>query len=359
MTYLHHRYTNPMIRIQREVRIPDGAVGALRVVEGQSVDIRNKIAQAIVPTKYHVLEAARELGLRDPDNLPKMLFVEPKDFKKRVEKGTPLAGKDKLRGRRVFAPADGIIVFVGEGRIIFQELPQMLELEAGVRGTVVSVVAGRSAVIETTGAWLQGVWGNGRDVIATMRLEPSRGVETISSESLDTTYKNEVVVTTRPLTPNALNIAQARRFAGVVAPSAPIELLPALLEAEFAVFLTEGFGQFPMNQAAQDLLKEFDSYQVTLDAHNIGRWDTKRPELIINRTTTDELSAPDPFLTARKGQRLRITREPYVGAIARVVDVPRAPVALENGLRVPCARVELLSNGRQVFVPIANLEFLG
>jgi len=356
MSYLNQRYASSLMRIRREVRLPDNAVGSVRVVEGQAVDIRNKVARGIVPTHHYIIEAAKELGLRDPASLKNLLLVTDK---RQIEAGTVIAGKDALRGKRVFAPANGVIAYVGEGRIIFQELPKILDLEAGVRGTVTQVIDGRSVIIEATGAWLQGVWGNGGNVIATMRLEPSRGIETIQREALDLTYKNEIVVTARPLTLAALEVAEVRRFAGIVAPSMPIELLPMVQDTDRAIFLTEGFGNYRMSVPTFELLKEFDSYQVTLDAHLPRRWDVRRPELVINRTINDMVPAPDPYLTLKKGQRVRITREPHVGNIARVLNLPKNPMPLENGLLVPCARVEIATTGNQINVPLANLEYIG
>jgi hypothetical protein len=56
--------------------------------------------------------------------------------------------------------------------------------------------------------------------------------------------------------------------------------------------------------------------------------------------------------------RVRINRAPYAGQTARIVDLPDSPVQIENGLRVLSAQVKL-QDGREVLVPMANLEALG
>jgi len=55
---------------------------------------------------------------------------------------------------------------------------------------------------------------------------------------------------------------------------------------------------------------------------------------------------------------VRMIREPYMGQTGIILDLPKAPVLLDNGLRVPCAQVELVA-GDKLFVPLANLEVLG
>lgn len=357
MSYPNHRYCHPLMKIKRNVRFPEDASGVLSALVGQEVDIRNKIGRGIVPSQHYIIEANKELGIRDGASLKNYLLI--KDNRSVIKAGTPIAGKDAQRGRRVFAPADGLIVYVGEGRIIFQAVPEVIELEAGVRGTISEVYNGRSVTIETTGAFLQGVWGNGKNIISTLRLEPPKGVETMSPEALDSTYRNEIVVSSRPLTAKALDIAESRNFGAMIAPSAPFELIDRLLSVEFAVMLTEGFGDYRMNGVAQELLKEFESYQATLDAHFTRRWDTRRPELVINRTGAENTPAFDASIRFRKGQLVRIARDPYMGISAKIVELPKTPILLDNGLRVLCGMVELNTTGDIVPVPLANLEFFG
>jgi hypothetical protein len=355
MYYPKQRYSAELARIQRQTLLPEGAVGNIQVETGQIVDVRDTVARGMIPAQHVILNAAQELGIR-PDKLNEWLLV---NLRGRVEAGQAVAGKDATRGKRVFSPINGIVIAVDEGRVIIQETPQIIKLDAGVRGRVTQVIEGRGVAIEARGAILQGVWGNDRNVIAVVRWEPERdGLDKIPLESLDTTYKNEVVITRSPITATSLDIAVARGFAGIIAPSMSASLIEPVLQASFAVMLTEGFGSMPMSAAVVYLLRQFNGAQGMLDAAQPRRFAERRAELVINRPTTGSLSDTTEAVPLAEGMRVRITRDPYAGVLGTVVELPSHPVVLENGLRVKCAYVEIMA-GQEVAVPLANLEVAG
>jgi hypothetical protein len=55
---------------------------------------------------------------------------------------------------------------------------------------------------------------------------------------------------------------------------------------------------------------------------------------------------------------VRATCPPHAGLTGKIVDLPKTPTLLDNGLRVPCAQVEFVA-GETAFVPLANLEYYG
>lgn len=355
MRYPEPRLALDMTTFNRRVRLPQAAIGQVTATDGQRVDIRDVVVRGFVPSQHIIIEAARILRLRDPDSLPLFMLAE---LRSRVKAQDPIAGRDAKRGRRVFAPVDGMVVYVGGGRIIMQVMPEILNLDAGVRGRVVEVEPGRGVTIQATGALIQGVWGNGRSVIAIMRMEPKEGIENIALNQLDTTYKNEIIVTMRPLTQDGLRVAEIRSFAGIIAPSINANLLEYASQAQRAILLTEGFGQIRMSSAIATLLQEFDSFQMTLDAYQPQRWEERRPEIVVNRASSTAPAPAELNIRLQRGIRVRITRDPYAGLFGKVADIPRLPIALDNGLRVPGAMIELI-NGDTVAVPLANLEIAG
>jgi len=58
------------------------------------------------------------------------------------------------------------------------------------------------------------------------------------------------------------------------------------------------------------------------------------------------------------GALVRLTRAPYLGTVGRVILLPDTPQETAIGSRALGAHVRL-GDGRQVFVPYANLELLG
>lgn len=355
--YPDQRLIAKMTSIQREALLPEDAEGVVSIVEGQAVDIRQVIARGNMPSRLVVVNAVAELGSMTDETLRRLLLV--KEGVDKVTIGEPIAGKDRKRGRRVMSPIDGFVVGINKGRILMREIPEYINLEAGVRGTVKEVYPGRGARIEATGAILQGVWGNGRRLIAVMRFEPTAGgIEDMPLETLDVTYKGEIVITTRPLTPYILTVAQVRSFGGIIAPSMDARMVEMALGMDIAIMLTEGFGEARMSQAIVGLLQELEGGQMTLDAYSPSRFVPRRPEAIFNRRADDSFAPPEIGQPLKRGMRVRVGRDPYMGYVGRVVDLPDHPMLLDNGLRLMCAKVDF-PNGESVQIPLANLELAG
>ncbi|MDQ7034036.1 MAG: hypothetical protein Q9P01_04155 [Anaerolineae bacterium] len=355
MYYPTQRYSSELAQIYRQAMLPESAIGNIQVEVGQLVDVRDAVARGMIPARHVIVDAAKELGIR-PNQVTERMLV---NLRGRVEEGQAIAGQDAERGKRVFSPIHGIIIAVDEGRIIIQKTPQLIKLEAGVRGRITEVFAGRGVAIEARGAILQGVWGNDKNIIAIIRWEPEQGgLASINLESLDTTYKNEIVIIRNPLTHAALEIAKIRGFAGIIAPSMSANMIDTVLDVNFAVMLTEGFGNMYLSSAVSHLLGQFNGAQGMLDAAQPQRFAERRAELVINRPATGEVENVTKAVPLAADVKVRLTREPYLGDVGTIVELPSNPVLLENGLRVKCARVELIA-GEYVDVPLANLELAG
>ncbi len=206
MTYAiyfpEHRHQLPLSVIRRERTLPDGG-GAIDAVVNTRVDVNEVIARAAVPSPYTIVDARRFFNLRKPADLDALLEVEAGD---RIEAGQTLAIRGGLRGKRLLSPVSGTVAYIGEGQIILQESAEVLEVEAGMNGVVVEVRPGRGVTIEAYGAVLQGMWGNNRRAIGTLRLEPEAGIENIYRDALDIEFRGVIVVTKRPLRQTTLQV---------------------------------------------------------------------------------------------------------------------------------------------------------
>jgi hypothetical protein len=246
---------------------------------------------------------------------------------------------------------------VDKGTIILQQLSDAIDLEAGLNGTVIEVRPPRGAVIETMGALLQGVWGNGRRGIGTLRFEPEGGVENMDAESLDLEYRGAIVILRQSLTLPAIQAIAEQSLAGLVAPSIEVRLIDHALHAGGAILLTEGIGGMRMNPQISTFLELMAGRQAMLDARAPDA--DGRPELFINVPLAGERpSAPLTSLSLQIGMQVRVARADMPSAYGQVLAIPGEPVMLENGLVCPCAQVEMVT-GERVFVPLANLEIAG
>ena len=73
-----------------------------------------------------------------------------------------IAVGEGLFPRSVRAPREGRVVAVGGGQVLMEVGESKIELRAGIPGTIIEIIPNRGAVIQTAGALVQGVWGNGR-----------------------------------------------------------------------------------------------------------------------------------------------------------------------------------------------------
>ncbi len=357
MYYPDQRAVSPYIIIRREVNLPDEALGIIRVRNGATVDIRDVVANGVMSIGYIIVEAANYLGIKTPKELNDLMLVEVGNL---VEEGQILAGRSATRGRRVPAPTRGIISAVDNGRIIMQKMPDLLDLEAGVRGRVTQVRQGISVTIEATGAQIHGIWGNGKRIISALRKEPEMGLQTATNDMLEMRFSGIVMFTRTPITARSFQVMQEQTLAGIIAPSMDTNLIELAMQAEGVILLTEGFGNMSMNPTTFNILEEFDGQQVTVDGHRPNRWETRYPEVLINVQGRDgqRPTRPNVMLSLRAGMSVRLTREPFLGQTGSIINLPKKPVLLDNGLRVPCAEVQLVA-GETLFVPLANLEILG
>jgi hypothetical protein len=355
--YPEQRHLIGLTTFRRDRLLPLDAGGSVEVSRGDRVDLHHVIARGTLPSGYLVIDAARALKLRKPDALNEQLHVAVGDP---VEIGQLLAGKEGRRKRGVRSPLTGSVAYIGEGRIILQEIEETITVEAGLTGQVTDVRKGRGAVIEGIGAVVQGVWGNDRRAIGTLRLEPDEGLENIYGEALSSPFRGTVVISRRPLRADSFEVLVTQDIAGVIAPSMDPALIPAALECPRAVLLTEGFGTMRMGGALSTFLLNLQGRQATVDAAQAGILEARRPEAVITvpMIPGERPAAPRIDQRIQEDLQVRLTRGDFTGSVGTVTELPKTPVLLENGLSVYCARVNLIT-GETVAVPLENLEVFG
>ncbi len=346
----NQRLVLPYTRVKREVLLPNNLIGTVLVRVGQQVNPNTVIASGNRTTQHHVVNCAAELGLRRTAKLTDVLMVKLGDV---VKQGEVLAGQQLQRGKRSFAPVDGQVVAIEDGTLIIRQIIDRVDLLAGMRGVVTDVRPGRGIEIEGSGALLQGVWGNNRRAVGSLRLEPERGIEMPPNE-----WRGTIMVTPHPVTAVTLVRMEQLRLAGLIAPSMDSTLLEVALQLEQAILLTEGFGQMSMHNVLQSRLARFEKRYATVHAVSPRSVVTRHPEVLIAVGATDEevplsesLASPEVSV----GVAVRVIREPYHGQIGKIIEVGRHSSALSNGLSVPAAVVKF-SNGRIEPIPMTNLE---
>lgn len=345
------KHVTPLNSIRRERRLPIPGTVTVRVNEKvQAADI---VAEAEVRPKHVFLDIARALGV-PPREVGRHMACEKGD---RVEAGDILAGPIGIPRKMVRAPADGRVVEISQGRVLFQQSGSVISLHAGFPGTVVSSDGMQSVVLETTGALVQATWGNGREDYGVMRMMGESAADRLQTDKLDVNLRGAVMIAGTCQHPGPLRQAHELAVRGLILGSASSDLIPMMRRLPFPILVLEGFGEVPINPTSFNMLSTNIGREVCLNARNARTYESQCPEVIIPLPATKDVDLPDEVFPLKAGLRVRLLREPYFGESGIVREVMDRAVQYPSGIMARSVKVEL-SSGGTVTAPMANLEVI-
>jgi len=146
----------PLTTIRRERVMP--VPGKVLVRQGQKVQPQDIIAEAILAPEHLLLNVARSLGVSSKD----VQSLIQREVGEQVVEGDLIAGPVGITRKVLRAPVSGRIALIRAGKVLFEVDKQPDQLRAAMAGVVSELIADRGAIIESTGALIQGIWGNGR-----------------------------------------------------------------------------------------------------------------------------------------------------------------------------------------------------
>lgn len=337
------------VRRQRKLRGP----GTITVRVREKVQPSDVVAEVQPPAKHHFLDLAAGLGV-PPAEVGRHVKV---DLGARVESGQILAGPVGIARRTMRAPANGRVLALSRGRMLFEALQDPYPLQAGLPGEVAGSDGSSSVTIETTGALAQGVWGNGRRGWGVLRTVGSDPGERLQPAKLDITLRGALMVAGTLDNPAPLHQATELSVRGMVLGSMAAELIPVALRMAYPIILTEGFGAIPMNGPAYELLNANAGREASLEATIREAFDAQLPEVIVPLPASQRAATPDNVIPLQPGVRVRSLRAPYAGAVGNLLHLLPRPEGYPSGVMARSATVELAGIG-PVSIPLANLEVI-
>jgi hypothetical protein len=350
--FAHVSHILSLTNIHRERLLP--VPGRVLARKGQKVSPADIMAQATLAPEHVVLDIARGLGLSAKDADHHIQRKAGED----VGEGDVIAGPVGLARRVVRAPRTGKVIIAGDGQVLLQLESRPFELKAGLRGTVTDLIPDRGVIIETTGALIQGVWGNRRLDFGLLSVKLTSPDEELTTNQLDISMRGSVVLGGHCEDERVIRMADDLPLRGLILSSMSSALVPDALNARFPIILLEGFGRLPMNQAAFKLLSTSDRREITLQA---GSWEGmvgSRPELIITLPAEQQQLHLSPDADQfRPGQQIRVLRAPHLGKTGELVSVMPELSLMPNGIRTAAASVRLLDE-QIVTAPLVNLEVI-
>lgn len=348
----HVNHILPLARIQRQRYLP--VPGTVLVRVGQQVTPTDVIAHTNAIGDHILLDIASGLGVarNKVDKYIKLSVGES------VSKGSAIASRGGIASRVVRAPATGKIVASNGGQVVLQVKDKPFELRAGMPGKVLEIEADYGAILETSGAWIQGVWGNGKLNNATMEMIGSTPDHSIKSGDINITQRGSIILSGHCNDRDTLLNGREIQIKGLILGSMALQLLPVATQMNYPVMVIDGFGKLPMNEAAYTLLSTNVEREISLNAMAYNRNKGERPEVIIQLEGASEPPLPVDLDILSAGKKVRALRAPYQSMVGTVSALLPGMIRFPSGLRAEAAEVEF-ENGEKGFVPLANIEVLG
>jgi len=368
-----HAYT-PGLKVKRAItieklrRLP--IPGEVLHKVGDKVNYDAKVARTEISGEPEIVKVAMVLGVEAEDMARFML----KKVGEKVKQGESIAFYSALFGlikKDVPSPRDGTIESASEvtGQVIVRGSPIPIEVDAYLPGTIVTVVPREGVVVQTHGAFIQGIFGIGGEVHGEIKTITANNEEMVTPEKITPDCKGKVLIG------GSLITLEAMRKAAEVGASALVvggvrhqdlttftgqEIGVAITgqeEVGFTLIITEGFGKMNMSATTFKLLKSFEGYLACVNGATQIRAGVLRPEIIIPHEEKLEEKGDAFAMGMVPGTPVRIIRQPYFGAIGVVDTLPVELQAMESESLVRVLTVKL-ADGRTATVPRANVEII-
>ena len=341
----------PITTIRRERLLP--MQGRVLVRKGQKVSASDVVAEARLAPEHIVLDIARGLGLSAKKADAALQFQAGDE----VSEGDVVAGPVGIGRRVIRAPRGGKVVIAGGGQVLVEMESHPYELKAGIPGLVTELFTDRGAEIETTGALIQAVWGNGKVDFGLLTVLVSAPDEAISADLLDVSHRGAVVLGGYCGSADVINLADEIPLRGLILSSMDSSLAPLAMKVNVPIVILEGFGQIPMNATAFKLLSTNERREVAVNAEGRNRLSATRPEVVIPLPASGQVSLPVEMVDFSPGQQVRVISAPKRAQTGTLVALRPGLTVLPSGLRAQAADVRFESGETAIF-PLANLEVL-
>ena len=354
--------------VRKERRLP--IAGDVIVEQGQRVSADDVVARAELPGDVETINVVNKLAITPGDLARYMLKAE----------GDAVAAADAIARTRPFlrflrsvarSPIDGTVETISHvtGQVLLRTPPRPVDVRAYINGEVVEVAPGEGVVIETTGAFIQGILGIGGEVNGELAVVGDGPDAVIRPSDLSADLAGKVVVAGELVTNDVFARASELGIAALICGGFHDSDLRELLGYDLGVaitghedikpilIMTEGFGRIAMARATYDLLAANAGRRASANGATQIRAGVLRPEIIIPSDHAAPAESPQrgEALGLTAGSPVRIIRQPGFGRLGKVKSLPPGIEAVECETKVRVVEIEF-PDGETAIVPRANVE---
>ena len=342
-----HSLTN----IKRERVLP--IAGHVFVRRMQKVSPTDVIVAAPLMPRFMLLDISQGLNVSSA-RADELLQRRSGD---ELSKGDIIAGPVGVLQRVIRAPESGLVRIAGEGKVLYEINSPFYELQSGLEGTVTNIIPERGAIIETKGALIQGVWGNGKVTFGVIQPVSSDLLQELVPEQLNISFRGAIIAAGFCRKPEVLELAGSIPLKGLVLGSLSSDLVPAALSVSYPILVIDGFGTSPMNSAAEKILAGNKDKNVALNAQHYDPFLGNFPEVIISSTSKSDLKIPSETETLRVGKKVIMVNSPYSPQIGTIDRINYERHTLPSGIKSGTAEISF-GTGQMVTVPVTNIEII-
>ncbi len=356
--------------ITKDRRLP--LPGELLVEVGGKVKAEDVVARTHLPGNVRSINVANRLGVHPTDVGSCMLKKE----------GEAVAAEEVIASTKSFfglfkpkctTPVKGTIESISSvtGQVLVREDPIPVEMKAYLDGKIIEVLPKEGVVVQTQGAFIQGIFGIGGETYGTIQILVNDPSKVLDESYIDASCKDKILIGGSLMTEGAIKKAVSVGARAIVAGGLNAQDLKSILgydigvaitgseEIGLTLIVTEGFGQIAMAQRTFELLKSHQGSKASVNGTTQIRAGVMRPEVIISlhdAKPEDETTQND--LGLAEGGIIRIIREPNFGKLGKVIALPAQLEIMESETKVRILRAKLIDSGEEVTIPRANVEII-
>ncbi len=356
-----------VVEKQRRLPLP----GEINVVQGAKVAAEQVVASTRLPGNVQTVNVTGLLGIL-PDEIEEAMLKKVGDSVKKDEIIAQSKGFFGLFKSQVRSPINGQVESVSKitGQVIMREPPIPVEVIAYIDGLVTDVLKNEGVTVQTRGSFIQGIFGIGGEVIGELAVAVDKPEQVLTDKEIDKNFKDRIIIGGSMVTYEAMIRARDIGAKGIIVGGIEDQDLKKFMGYDIGVAITgsekvgltviatEGFGQLTMAGHTFNLLKSLSGKKASINGATQIRAGVMRPEVIV---PLDNPARKESHISSGSGleigMKVRIIREPYFGALGKVVDLPVALQTIETEAKVRVLEVEL-ADGKKVVLPRANVEII-